>query len=91
VRDLASGNVVYREVLALADTMPGPHVVIRAGDGGVLPYVPRRRLSAKITGDRTYLPGVAGRLVDLRPEMAKVGAEAGSLDALQEEEQDGSS
>jgi cytochrome c biogenesis protein ResB len=36
VRDLASGNVVYREVLALADTMPGPHVVIRDGDGRVL-------------------------------------------------------
>jgi hypothetical protein len=36
VRDLASGGVVYREVLALADTMPGPHVVIRDGDGRVL-------------------------------------------------------
>jgi len=33
VRDLASGNVVYREVLALADTMPGPRVVISDGDG----------------------------------------------------------
>jgi len=32
-RDLASGNVVYREVLALADTMPGPRVVISDGDG----------------------------------------------------------
>jgi hypothetical protein len=32
-RDLASGNVVYREVLALADTMPGLHVVISDGDG----------------------------------------------------------
>jgi hypothetical protein len=36
VRDLASGNVVYREVLALADTMPGPHVVVRDGDGRLL-------------------------------------------------------
>jgi hypothetical protein len=33
-RDLASGNVVYREVLALADTMRGPHVVIGDGIGG---------------------------------------------------------
>jgi len=32
-RDLASGNVVYREVLALADTMPGPRVAISDGDG----------------------------------------------------------
>jgi len=44
-----------------------------------------------MTGVRTYLAGVAGRLVSLRCEMAKLGAEAGSLDAMQEEEQDGSS
>jgi hypothetical protein len=91
VRDLASGNVVYRGVLAVADTMPGLHVLIRAGDGPLLLYVPRQRFWAKMTGDRTYLAGVAGRLVSLCPEMAKLGAEAGSLDALQEEEQDGRS
>jgi hypothetical protein len=44
-----------------------------------------------MTGDRTYLAGVAGRLVSLRCEMAKLGAEADSLDAMQEEDQDGSS
>lgn len=33
VRDLSSGNVVYKEVLVLANTMPGPQVVIR-DDGG---------------------------------------------------------
>lgn len=44
-----------------------------------------------MTGVRTYLAGVAGRLVSLRCEMAKLGAEAGFLDAMQEEEQDGSS
>ncbi|MDP2950221.1 MAG: cytochrome c biogenesis protein ResB, partial [Chloroflexota bacterium] len=33
VRDIASGNVVYKEVLALSDTMPAPRVVIRDGDG----------------------------------------------------------
>jgi hypothetical protein len=54
-------------------------------------YVPRRRLSAKMTGVRTYLAGAAGRLVSLRCEMAKLGAEADSLDAMKEEEQDGSS
>jgi hypothetical protein len=77
------------EVRALADTMPGLHVLIR--DGRLFFYVPRRRLWAKMTGDRIYLAGVAGRLVDLRCEVAKLGAEAGSLDAMQEEEQDGSS
>jgi len=77
------------EVRALADTMPGPHVLIR--DGWLLFSVPRRRLWAKMTGDRTCLAGVAGCPVDLRCEMAKLGAEASSLDAMQEEEQDGNS
>jgi hypothetical protein len=77
------------EVRALADTMPGLHVLIR--DGRLFFYVPRRRLSAKMTGVRTYLAGAAGRLVSLRCEMAKLGAEADSLDAMKEEEQDGSS
>ena len=77
------------EVRALAGTMPGPRVPIR--DGRLLFNVPGRRLWGKITGDRTYLAGVAGRLVGLRCEMAKLGAEASSLDAMQEEEQDGSS
>lgn len=36
VRDRASGNVVYKEVLALADTMPGPRVIIRDGGGQAL-------------------------------------------------------
>ena len=58
---------------------------------GITFYVPRRRLWAKITGDRTYLAGVAGHLANFRREMAKLGAEAGSPDALKEETQDGSS
>jgi len=58
---------------------------------GITFYVPRRRLWAKIVGDRTYLAGVAGHLANFRREMAKLGAEAGSPDALEEERQDGSS
>ncbi len=54
-------------------------------------YVPRRRLWAKITPDRTYLAGVAGHLVNFRREMRRLGAEAGSSDVAQEEEKDGSS
>lgn len=58
---------------------------------GITFYVPRRRLWAKIAGDRTYLAGVAGYRGSFRREMARLGAEAGSPDAMQEEEQDASS
>ena len=57
---------------------------------GITFYVPRRRLWAKITPERTYLAGVAGHLASFRKEMGKLGAEAGSPDAAQEEERDGS-
>ena len=36
VRDLASGNVVFRETMALASTLPSPHVIVRDGAGDVL-------------------------------------------------------
>ncbi len=36
VRDLASGNVIYRETMSLADTLPSPHVIVRDGGGNVL-------------------------------------------------------
>jgi cytochrome c biogenesis protein ResB len=36
VRDLATGNVVYRETLALAGTMPAPRFVVRDANGQVL-------------------------------------------------------
>jgi len=36
VRDLTSGNVVYRETLTLSDTLPSPHVIVRDGDGHLL-------------------------------------------------------
>src|SRR3990172_6446389 len=36
VRDLASGNVVFRETLSLASTLPSPRVIVRDEAGGVL-------------------------------------------------------
>ena len=36
VRDLATGNLIYRETLALSDSLPSPHVVIRDAEGRVL-------------------------------------------------------
>ncbi len=36
VRDLSSGNVVYRETEALSDTLPSPRVTVRDGDGDLL-------------------------------------------------------
>ena len=36
VRDLSSGNVVYRETLTLSDTLPSPRVIVRDGDGDLL-------------------------------------------------------
>ncbi|MFQ6019628.1 MAG: cytochrome c biogenesis protein ResB, partial [Dehalococcoidia bacterium] len=36
VRDLDSGNVIYRETLGLADTIPGPHLVVRDDSGNTL-------------------------------------------------------
>jgi len=36
VRDLASGNVVFRETMSLSDTLPSPQVIVRDGEGDVL-------------------------------------------------------
>ncbi|KKL23642.1 hypothetical protein LCGC14_2423330, partial [marine sediment metagenome] len=36
VRDLASGNVIYRETMTLSSTLPSPRVIVRDGDGNVL-------------------------------------------------------
>jgi cytochrome c biogenesis protein ResB len=36
VRDLSSGNVIYRETLALAEPAPSPQVVVRDADGELL-------------------------------------------------------
>ena len=44
-------------------------------------YVPRRRLWAKVTAERTYLAGVADGLVNFSAEMHRLGVKAGSPDA----------
>ena len=36
VRDLASGNVIYRETMTLSSTLPSPRVIVRDGGGDVL-------------------------------------------------------
>jgi tetratricopeptide (TPR) repeat protein len=36
VRDVRSGNVIYKEVLALSDFMPAPHIIVRDSDGATL-------------------------------------------------------
>ncbi len=48
---------------------------------GVTFYVPRRRLWAKITPERTLMAGVADRVVNFGAEMRRMGAAAGSPDA----------
>ncbi len=46
-------------------------------------YLPRRRLWAKITPERTYLAGVADWMVNFSAEMRAIGVAAGSPDAAQ--------
>ncbi len=78
VRDLATGNVVYRETLALADTAKSPHVVVRDGVGVLLDetLVLTDELAA---GDFTYrgtlvrLPD--GRLITIGLQQAANGEE----------------
>ncbi|MFQ5880063.1 MAG: cytochrome c biogenesis protein ResB [Dehalococcoidia bacterium] len=52
---------------------------------GITFYVPRRRLWAKVTADRTYLAGIAGHMVNFAKEMRRLGAEAGCPDVGEEE------
>lgn len=49
-------------------------------------WVPRRRLWAKITPERTYMAGIAGHFVDYTRELQRLGVEAGSPDAQEREE-----
>jgi cytochrome c biogenesis protein ResB len=49
-------------------------------------YLPRRRLWVRITPERTYMAGVADRIVNFAGEMRTIGAAAGSPDALLAEE-----
>lgn len=47
-------------------------------------YLPRRRLWVKITPERTYMAGVADRIVDFSGEMRRIGAAAGAPDLREE-------
>jgi cytochrome c biogenesis protein ResB len=49
-------------------------------------HVPRRRLWATITPERTLIAGIAGPLVDFSRELRRLGAEAGAPDALADDE-----
>jgi hypothetical protein len=51
-------------------------------------HVPRRRLWAAITPERTLIAGIAGPLVDFSRELRRLGAEAGAPDALADDEGD---
>ena len=57
VADMSSGNVIYREILALADTVPSPHLIVRDADG--------RSLLDETLLPTEYVRGVYGRLVTL--------------------------
>jgi cytochrome c biogenesis protein ResB len=61
VRDLATGNVVYRETLALSGQSPAPHVVIRDQAGDVV-FEDTMALTEELeAGDVNY----RGKLVEL--------------------------
>lgn len=49
---------------------------------GITFYVPRRRIWAKVTGERTQIAGVAERTTRFGRELRRMGAELGSRDAL---------
>ena len=57
VRDLATGNVIYRETLVLSDVMRSPHVTIRGAGGAV---APRRNAGphGRARGRDVHLPRV---------------------------------
>jgi cytochrome c biogenesis protein ResB len=79
VRDLQSGNVIYRETLALSDTARSPHVVVRDGRGAVLLDESLVLTDELAAGDFTYrgtlvsLPD--GRLLAVGLQEATAGEE----------------
>ena len=50
---------------------------------GITFYVPRRRLWVKVTPERTYVAGVAEKSTRFSRELRRLGAQLGSMDALQ--------
>lgn len=60
VRDQATGNILFKETLALAETLPSPHVTVRDADGNLL-------LDDTIILAES-VEGIYGRLVNIGPE-----------------------
>lgn len=78
VRDTSTGNVIYKETLALADKTPSPRVKVVDGDGAVLLNGTVVLPDAVNTGDATYNAGVAvlpgnRKLTFWQPEKASAG------------------
>ncbi|HLZ70522.1 MAG TPA: cytochrome c biogenesis protein ResB [Dehalococcoidia bacterium] len=62
-------------------------IALLVGGTAITFHVPRRRLWAKITPQRTYVAGIAGHLVDFGKELHELGAEAGASDTAAADEQ----
>ena len=79
VRDLATGNVLYRETLALTGISRSPHVTIRDADGAVLLDESLVLTDELDTGDFTYrgtlVELVDGRLLTVGLQTAQSGEE----------------
>ncbi|MCH8813894.1 MAG: cytochrome c biogenesis protein ResB [Chloroflexi bacterium] len=65
VRDLSSGNVIYRETLALVETAPSPQVVVRDADGELL-FEDSLVLTDSLTSEDLRYVGTIVELVDGR-------------------------
>lgn len=83
VRDLSTGNVIYRETLALSDGMPSPRVVIRGEDGRTL-MDESLVLTNILTDEENVFYFTAVELADGRPLLVGVErpAEGGDWELL---------
>jgi cytochrome c biogenesis protein len=59
VRDTSTGNIVYRETMALADKSPSPRVKVTGDDGSVLLQGAVVLPESVNTGDAAYRAGIA--------------------------------
>ena len=72
VRDTSTGNVVYKETLALSDTLPSPHVVVSGADGRTL--LDRSLVLADVLGTEDFV--YYGTLVQLEGgRLLSIGAQ----------------
>ncbi|MFN0094202.1 MAG: cytochrome c biogenesis protein ResB [Dehalococcoidia bacterium] len=68
------------------DTFIWAAVGLAIGGLSITFYVPRRRVWAKVTPERTYLAGIAEKQTRLGRELRQLGAELGAADALSPED-----